>query len=469
MSFYDLIAMSLGNLWRRKLRTFLTVLGVLIGTTSIVAMLSLAFGMKQMIMEEYSSMGAITQIQVSSDSGMEGGSASDLSTMLTDSNIEMFEGMEYVQRVMPRLSMSVDIKCGRYNSSTTLCGVDRSVLESQEIGEGQIPGKSGAGLQLIAGNQILTNMGYMRGEEYVDYYTTGELPDIDLMKQVRQLQIYYDSAEYEESAADVDIEGDDGTEEDGSETADSESDAGMDSNIKVLRVDITGILEGSPEEYKEYSYNLLADIDTLKSILLRYFGRGHIPGQPRQNGRPLSEWVYTDLVMEVDEADHVDSVQQDIRDLGFYAQSNKELLESAQKNLQIIELVLGGIGMVAFLVAAIGIANTMMMSTYERTKEIGIMKVLGCDMRDIQKLFLVEAGFIGLIGGFVGLGLTWVVSTVINHVVQSTGEMSGDISVIPWWLAVAAVVFSTCMGMVAGYFPARRAMMLSPLAAIRTE
>jgi ABC-type antimicrobial peptide transport system permease subunit len=127
--------------------------------------------------------------------------------------------------------------------------------------------------------------------------------------------------------------------------------------------------------------------------------------------------------------------------------------------------------MVAFLVAAIGIANTMMMSTYERTKEIGVMKVLGCDMGDIQKLFLAEAGFIGFLGGVTGVGLTYVISLVINRVFQSmSGEyLSGKISVIPWWLALVAIGFSTLMGMVAGYFPARRAMKLSPLAAIRTE
>ena len=125
--------------------------------------------------------------------------------------------------------------------------------------------------------------------------------------------------------------------------------------------------------------------------------------------------------------------------------------------------------MVAFLGAAIGIANTMMMSTYERTKEIGVMKVLGCDMRDIQKLFLAEAGFIGLIGGLVGLLMTFGISLVLNHFTANMDGINGNISVIPWWLALAAVAFSTLMGMIAGYFPARRAMKLSPLAAIHTE
>ena len=165
---------------------------------------------------------------------------------------------------------------------------------------------------------------------------------------------------------------------------------------------------------------------------------------------------------------------QEIQDMGFQASSNKELLESAQQTFRIIELVLGGIGMIAFLVAAIGIANTMMMSTYERTKEIGIMKVLGCDMRDILKLFLSEAGFIGFIGGVAGLLFTMLLSAAANAVAAgylsaTMGMADGKISIITWWLALIAVVFATLMGMIAGFFPARRAMKLSPLAAIRNE
>lgn len=465
MSFYDLMSMSLGNLWRRKVRTVLTVLGVLIGTTSIVAMLSLAFGMKQIMMEEFSSMGSITQIQVSSDSGMEGESGTDTSTMLTESNMKMFEEMEHVRSVMPQLSFDASIRQGKYSGSATIRGVDKGLLESQALGEGELPGEGGGSLQLIAGNLILTNFGYLQGDEYIDYYTTGELPNIDLMTQVKVADIYDMTASNEvpQETSEDDEAQDDG--EDGS----SETPVVEDNSFKQFRINITGIMEGDAETYGQFSYDMLTDIDALKSYLIKNFGKGNIPGQPRPNGRPLNEWVYTNLIVDVDEAENVDGIMQQIQDMGFRAQSNKELLESAQKSLQIVELVLGGIGMVAFLVAAIGIANTMMMSTYERTKEIGVMKVLGCDMHDIQKLFLAEAGFIGFIGGMIGLGVTAIISMVINHLAGTMGQMAGNISVIPWWLAVIAVIFSTFMGMVAGYFPARRAMRLSPLAAIRTE
>lgn len=471
MSFYDLMAMSLGNLWRRKLRTILTILGVLIGTTSIVAMLSLALGMKQMIMEEYSSMGSITQIRVSASGDMEGSSETDTSTLLTDSNMEMFQQMEHVESVSPQLSFDVGMEHGKYSGYAQMLGVDQSILESRELEEGEVPDGGGGSLRVLAGNLVLANFGYVQGDQYVDYYSTGELPDIDLMTQIKQVQVYDETFHTVEDGSD--------TVEDSDETADSTEDmeetvdegAVTDESEKQFRVNITGVLAGGPDTYNEYSFCLLVNIDSLKSYLTKNFGKGKIPGQPKPNGKPLNEWVYSNLVVDVDEADNVDSVMQEIQNMGFHAESNKDLLESAQKSLQIVELVLGGIGMVAFLVAAIGIANTMMMSTYERTKEIGVMKVLGCDMHDIQKLFLLEAGFIGFLGGGIGLGLTCGVSAVVNYVMQSMEGMgmSGNISVIPWWLAVAAVVFSTIMGMLAGFFPARRAMKLSPLAAIRTE
>ena len=474
MSFYDLMTMSLGNLWRRKLRTVLTVLGVLIGTTSIVAMLSLAFGMKQMILDEYASMGSVTQIIISGGGGDMDSSSSrtDTSTMLTETNMQMFQDMEHVKNVLPQLSFDGNMQSGRYSGYGNLIGVDQSILDSQELEKGDIPQKGSAGtLQVIAGNQILTGFGYVQGDQYVDYYSTGELPKIDLMTQIRQLQVYNEMADTSSDAGSTDDSADASSDSTGTDS--SADDAAVqpeeDNSTLNFRIKVAGIMAGGVDEYNTYSNSLLVNIDDLKSYLTKNFGKGNIPGQPKPNGKPMNEWVYSTLVVDVDDASNVDSVMKDIQDMGFSASSNKDLLDSAQKNLQIVELVLGGIGMVAFLVAAIGIANTMMMSTYERTKEIGVMKVLGCDMRDIQKLFLAEAGFIGLIGGIVGLGLTCGVSALINHFAVSMGGMKGNISVIPWWLALAAVAFSTLMGMVAGYFPARRAMKLSPLAAIHTE
>ena len=121
------------------------------------------------------------------------------------------------------------------------------------------------------------------------------------------------------------------------------------------------------------------------------------------------------------------------------------------------------------LVAAISITNTMMMSIYERTKEIGVMKVLGCDIRNIQTLFLMEAGFIGFIGGIVGVGVSYLISIAINSLVASSEMGMTNICRIPLWLTPMAILFAILVGMVAGFLPSLRAMKLSPLAAIRNE
>ena len=136
-----------------------------------------------------------------------------------------------------------------------------------------------------------------------------------------------------------------------------------------------------------------------------------------------------------------------------------------------VQAALGGIGAVSLFVAAIGIANTMMMSIYERTKEIGVLKVLGCAMKNIRSMFLIEAGFIGFAGGIIGVILSFIVSFLINRFLAAMFlyGMEGKLSVIPLWLALPSVFFAVLIGMAAGFFPAVRAMKLSPLAAIRNE
>lgn len=114
----------------------------------------------------------------------------------------------------------------------------------------------------------------------------------------------------------------------------------------------------------------------------------------------------------------------------------------------------------------------MMMSIYERTKEIGVLKVLGCDLGTIRNMFLIESAFIGLIGGAAGVLLSYGASYLLNHFLnlETSGiGVGGNISRIPIWLSLAALTFAMLVGITAGFFPALRAMKLSPLAAIRNE
>ena len=233
-----------------------------------------------------------------------------------------------------------------------------------------------------------------------------------------------------------------------------------------------GMVAGGPDEWSDYSYGVYVDLDKLKTQLKQVFKKKPIPGQPtNKKGKPYNYFVYEEATVNVDDMDHVIEVQKAISNMGYEANSQMEWLEQSKQQSNMIQAALGGIGAVSLLVAAIGIANTMMMSIYERTKEIGVLKVLGCSLATIRNMFLIEAGFIGFMGGLIGLTLSFMVSVLINQFLAATFlyGMDGKLSVIPIWLAVPSVGFAIIIGMAAGFFPAMRAMKLSPLAAIRNE
>ena len=185
----------------------------------------------------------------------------------------------------------------------------------------------------------------------------------------------------------------------------------------------------------------------------------------------LTGFNYTSGKVKAAELNHVNEVADVIRNMGYKVEANAEYLDSMKSQFAIVQAVLGGIGAVSLLVAAIGIANTMMMSIYERTKEIGVIKVLGCSLKNIKQMFLIEAAFIGLLGGIVGNMVSFAMSGAINMVTAQSSALGveGNISYIPVWLVLISLGFAMLVGMVAGYFPALRAMRLSPLAAIRSE
>ncbi len=123
---------------------------------------------------------------------------------------------------------------------------------------------------------------------------------------------------------------------------------------------------------------------------------------------------YEQVLVKVDDATNVKKIQDKIKDEGFETHSLTDILEEMNKVTGIIQAVLGGIGAISLLVAAIGITNTMVMSIYERTKEIGVMKVIGASLRDIKRLFLFESALIGLLGGILGIIFSKILSLIVN-------------------------------------------------------
>lgn len=441
MRFSDIIAMSAGNLWKRKVRTVLTVLGVMIGTAAIVVMLSLGIGLQSAMIGEIQSQGSMTNIQVYNYSY---GSSDQL--LMTDKTIEEFQQMEYVTAATPQLSTWGTLEQGKYRVDVSFYGVSQEFLSQIPVAEGgRIPDPNTKKPELLIGNGVICDF-YESSSYKTPYYDDGELADVDLMNRTLFTQF--------QSTFTVDTEGN-----------------YVEQPARKNIFPVVGLVEGGPDDYNSYCWNVYMDIDTMKKYLETTYRGQAIPGQPTdKNGNPYKYFVYENAIVTVDDMEHVDEVQEAIVEMGYEAHSEAEWIKSAQQEMLLVEAVLGGIGAISLFVAAIGIANTMMMSIYERTKEIGVMKVLGCSLGNIRAMFLTEAAFIGFIGGIVGIIISYILSFICNLILPPLVGYEGmNISVIPIWLVLIAMIFSTFIGMAAGFFPAQRATKLSPLAAIRSE
>lgn len=470
MNWNDLLRMSINSLRRRKLRTFLTVLGVLIGTASIVVMISLGLGMQQSLYQEVEQSGGLTSITVTGTDGGDGmmsdstGADEQSEKRIDDRLVETISKLNHVKLAAPIYETSVILLKGSYIANVQLQGMTPEGLKAQNIdlGEGTLP-KTGK-LDLVFGNGVITDF-YEKGSGN-GYYDTGETPNINLMKD--SMFLITDTENYDTDNSTAFGESTDSSGNDG------QSDSGQPKNVQKYVVRVGGIVSGGLDDYSANYDSVYCDLETLKQILRKEYAGRVIPGQPQTKaGKPLKEFYYTSLKVKADDMDHVNEVADVIRNMGYNVETNAEYLDSMKSQFAVVQAVLGGIGAVSLLVAAIGIANTMMMSIYERTKEIGVMKVLGCSLRNIREMFLLEAAFIGLLGGIAGNILSFVMSAVINVVVGSSGVLStgtdSSISYIPWWLVLLSMAFAVLVGVLAGYFPAKRAMKLSPLAAIRNE
>lgn len=412
------------NMKQRGIRTVLTILGVVIGVISIVSLLSIGIGVKETVLSEFMSNEQITQITVI---GVNEGKRKD--KMLTDERMKQFQELDHVTEVYPRLNVEGVSFYKNYVGYGDIIGVPRKYLENITLQYGNLPDMKSLKPEIVMGQGAL----YMfynenTGACYIDTIEEAERKTIDLSGQNIEVQFGYT---------------DDAT------------------KAKLL---VTGMLNNN-------SYDMYCDMDILKRYLKRIAVDGKIPGQPvNENGENYNEWIYSGAIVVVDDTQHVEEVLKKLQNMGFQTENDKEYLDTMKKTVNVIQVMLGGIGMIALVVAVIGIGNTMTTAVYDRINEIGILKVLGCDLDELMILFLLESGILGGLGGLIGIGCSFLlIRFVLNPVAVKmlSLEAGTTLAVLPFWLILAAFAFSVLLGLLAGFFPAKWAAKLKPIDAVR--
>jgi len=443
MNIFDLISIIIDNLGRRKTRVALTAVGVIIGTAAVVVLVSLAIGLQKNATQQLYGIGDLTQIQVYPNyeevnsvayrSGAGGGGGSGNPTvqnLITDDTIDQISGIPGVVAVIPRdyIQGGSMLKYNRLETYAGIIGVgakDLSYLGVDLLGGENSLNKGTAVIGSMVPSQFY-NPQWRPGQE------TPTAPDL-LGQTIKLILIKYD--------------------QNGNEIR------------KSLPLRIVGILQESKGESDYSIYMPLTDVTSFNEWMM---------GKRINRNRD----GYNQLVVNVANVDQVLDISDQISQLGYQAYTPQSYVQGINSFFLILQVIFGGVGAIALLVAAIGIANTMAMAILERTREIGLMKAIGATNRDVLSIFLGEAAGIGFIGGLGGVLLGWSAGQVINVLAISYlagqsatqgGPPPSTAVFTPLWLPAFALIFATLIGLLSGLYPALRAATMVPVTALKYE
>jgi putative ABC transport system permease protein len=182
---------------------------------------------------------------------------------------------------------------------------------------------------------------------------------------------------------------------------------------------------------------------------------------------------YSAVTVKLRSLGDLDRVRSAVHAMGFATFALADQFEQVTRAFYFMDMILAAVGMIAIVVAALGIVNTMVMSILERFREIGIMKAVGASDGDVRRVFFFESGAIGLAGGAVGCALGWATSLLINRVVNFYLARQGVPPIhyfaFPVGIFAGAIAFSILVSLVAGIYPARRAARVDPVVALRHD
>ncbi len=443
MRFIDLVSLILYNLGRRKGRVLLTAVGVVIGTAAVVVLVSLAVGLQKSATQQLWGISDLTSIEVypgyqesrvmggggGGGGVMYAGGGSDMK-LLTPAAIKEISAIPGVRKTIIHdyLQSGSEVHFGKLMSWGGIIGVNIDDLADMGLKAARGTTELSRGTMVIGSwvPQNFYNPNPRPGEEMT------EPPEL-LDQVIRLVLVKYT--------------------QDGEEVR------------RTFNVRVVGILEETRGMADGNMYMRLDEVTAFSE-----WGRGTRINRDKEG--------YSMLIVKAENPDVVLDIADQINALGYMANTPQSYLENINSFFLVLQIIFGGVGAIALLVAAIGIANTMAMAILERTREIGLMKAVGATNRDVLSIFLGEAAGIGFVGGLGGVALGWGASAILNVVALSYfasqaanggGSLPTAATSTPFWLPVFALVFATVIGLFSGLYPALRAASLVPVNALKYE
>ena len=401
----DFINLAIRNLRKRKLRSFLTLIGIFISVMTIFVLISVSLGLEEAVEEQFRLLG--TDKFFIQPRGQLAGPGTGGAVELTKKDLEVVRKVTGVKEASPWAATPAKIEHSDEARYTNVIGIELETSDlfvetgTYESIEGRLLEEGDKG-NIMIGSQYKFNNFFKKPVKVGDEF------------------LINDEKEFE----------------------------------------VKGILKpiGNPGDDR-LIYMPLEDFRTLFEILDR-IDTIVVQVDEEENLLEVSERVQRKLL-------NSRGLDEETRD--FFILTPEELLETFGTVLNIITIFLVGVAGISLLVGGIGIANTMYTSVLERTKEIGVMKAIGAKNSDIIYIFVIEAGLLGLIGGIIGIAFGFGISKFIEFIAIKQLGTTLLRATTPFYLFIGCLAFAFFVGAISGMLPALRASKISPVEALRYE
>jgi putative ABC transport system permease protein len=485
VKFRDLLDIAARNLLKLKLRTFLTIAGVVIAIAAFVAMLSFGAGNQQLVSEQYEKFGLFFTMQVYPS---EAESDTVPPPLLDTAAVAQFSRIPGVRLAYPFDPISVQVEIGDTSFGCRAQALPAAALQTRRYSDLQ----AGTAFASDSAREALVSSGFLSdaGIAEVDsvigqqLVLTVQLATLDsaIMYVFRdrddQLRDRFRQFRWD-SLHSVDYL---------RHTVRQEMSAGLERFLegfmharKTIRDTLTirGVF-ATGQFGRHRRERIVVPTTTARRLtagglsddptaIFAALGEGRLPGGLSET----DDRQYPRVTLDLDPNVSYDQIRDSVEALGFRTFSYLEQFAEIRQFFIYFNLALGLVGLIALVTASLGIANTLIMATIERRREIGVLKSLGADDRDIRRLFFVESGVIGITGAALGIVFGWLVSRAGSAIAQAIMEHRGidpvDFFAVPLWLMGAALIVGTSVAVLAGFYPAARAARIDPVEALRTE